>query len=153
MKKKPVTPLLRPPFIALFLIIISIVLHYNFPILKLINFPYNLFGISGIVIGLWLAFWGRMTFEKNGTPVIPGEKPKVVVSTGPFNFTRNPMYLGFLISLLGLSVILGSLVSFIAPIGFFLIINLFMIPFEEILMEKTLGKKYNVYKSKVRRWI
>lgn len=150
---KPVPPLFRPPPIALLLIAISIFLHFTFPIMRIIYYPYNLLGIGVIVVGLFIMIWGVKAFQKLETPLIPGEKPKKVVIKGPFTFSRNPMYLGFVIFLLGIAILLGSIIAFISPIGFFLIIHFFFIPFEEKLMEKTFGKKYIEYKKSVRRWI
>ena len=150
---KPVHPLLRPPVLALLIIIISAVLHFTYPIKQLIYFPYNLLGITGLVIGFWILAWGKKTFGKLDTPLSPGEKPKNLVTSGPFKFTRNPMYLGFVIFLLGVAVLFGSLVAFISPVIFFLIIHFAFIPFEEKLMEKTFGKKYLDYKRNVRKWI
>lgn len=144
--------LFRPPFIALASIILSIILHFIYPINKIINYPINLLGITGVVIGLWIAFKGKNTFHKLGTPLIPGEKPKVIVREGLFKFTRNPMYLGFIIVLLGIAFLFGSIMAFISPIIFLLIMNFIFIPFEERLMEKTFGKKYLDYKKQVRRW-
>jgi len=153
MKHKPVSLILNPPQIILALIVISIGLHYNFPIKQIIYFPYNLLSITGIVVGVWLAMWGKKTFRKLDTPLRPGEKPKKVVTEGPFKFSRNPIYLGFVIFLLGVAVLFGSLVAFISPVIFFLIIYFVFIPFEEKLMEKTFGKKYLDYKRNVRKWI
>jgi len=150
---KPVPPLLRPPVLALLIIIISATLHFSFPVRQLIYFPYNLLGITGIVVGIWLAAWGKETFQKLDTPVKPGEKPKNLVTSGPFKFTRNPMYFGFVISLLGIAILFGSLIAFISPVIFFLIIRFAFIPFEERLVRKTFGKKYLDYKKRVRRWI
>jgi len=63
------------------------------------------------------------------------------------------MYLGMLIILIGIAILMGSLITFIFPIIFFVIINWFFIPMEEKNMEIKFGKKYSEYKNKVRRWI
>jgi len=150
---KPVPLLFRPPIFALALIILSIILHFTYPVGKIINYPINLLGIVGLVIGLYIALKGKNTFQKLGAPVIPGKKPKIIVREGLFKFTRNPMYLGFIIFLLGIAVLLGSIVALISPMVFFLIINFIFIPFEERLMERTFGKKYLEYKKQVRKWV
>ena len=149
---KPLPFIIRPPIFALFLIIISVILHYTYPIKIIFIFPYNLFGLTGIIIGLCIAFNGKKTFQKLGAPVIPGTKPLIIVKEGLYNYTRNPMYLGFIIFLLGLAIIIGSISAFLSPIVFFIIINFFYIPFEEKLMEKIFGKEFLNYKNQVRRW-
>jgi len=142
-----------PPIIALILLAISITLHFFFPIAKIIYFPYNLLGIFGIIAGFWINVFGAITFLKLDTPIRPGMKPKKLVIKGPFIFSRNPMYLGFVLFLLGIAILFGSIAAFIAPVVFFLIIHFKFIPFEEKLMEKTFGKTYLNYKGKVRKWL
>ena len=143
---------LRPPIVALCLIVISLILHFIFPIKKIIFFPYSLLGIVGIILGLWLVLLGKGAFQRHGTS-LRFEKPTKLVMSGPYRFTRNPMYLGYIIVLLGIAVLFGSLIAFISPIGFFLIMNFIIIPFEEKWLEKIFGKRYEEYKRRVRRWI
>jgi protein-S-isoprenylcysteine O-methyltransferase Ste14 len=150
---KPVHPMLTPPVFALCVIIISAILHFYFPIKQIIYFPYTLLGINGIILGFLLSAWGGISFKKLKTPLRPGEKPKKIVAKGPFTFTRNPMYLGNVLILIGIAVLFGSLVAFISPIILYFIMQFAFILPEEKLMEKTFGKKYLEYKRKVRRWI
>jgi protein-S-isoprenylcysteine O-methyltransferase Ste14 len=145
--------LIKPPLIALILIAFALILHFTFPIDKVFSFPSNLTGVLFIFLGILVAIWGRTTFVRLKTPLVPGTKPKKLVQEGPFTFCRNPMYLGMLLLLTGISVLLGSLSPLAAPIIFFIIMNFIFIPFEERLVEKTFGKRYLDYKKKVRRWI
>jgi len=143
----------RPPLVGITLIVIAIILHYTYPIKTLLTFPSNLTGVLLGLLGLLIMVWGRNTFQKQGVLLRPGSKSRTIVKNGPFTFTRNPMYLGMITTLLGVSIILGSLISLIAPAIMFLVLNFYHIPFEERLMKKTFGKKYLEYKKKVRRWI
>ena len=143
---------LRPPIVGACLIAISIILHFIFPIKKIILFPYILFGIVGVVFGVWFALLGKGTFEKYGTSV-RFRKPTKLVMSGPYRFTRNPIYLGYVIILLGIAVLLGSVIAFISPLLFFVITNFIIIPFEERWLEKIFKKGYEKYKGRVRRWI
>lgn len=145
-------PSIKPPIIALFVIVLTLVLHSKLPITKIIPNPYNLIGTVIGLSGIYLAFLGKTTFDKFKTP-LHFLKPTKLLTTGPYKYTRNPMYLGATIFLLGISVFLGSLISFIAPILFFLIINIFFIPFEERWLQELFGKDYLQYMKKVRRWI
>jgi len=113
-ENKLVPLIFRPPIIALVLLIISVILHFVFPIRKFIVFPYNLTGVLLIILGLQIAMWGKNTFQKEDVELIPGSKSKNVVSSGPFKFSRNPMYLGFVILLFGISVLFGSVSAFLA---------------------------------------
>ena len=144
---------IKPPHIALVLFFLSWLASYILPQFNLIRKPYNNIGIFIFFLGLFSLFWSFYLFKKNKTPVIPGQKPTFVVAEGPYKFTRNPMYLGVTIALLGASVYIGNLLSLLSPAIFFLIMNYYFVPFEERLMEQLFGKKYLNYKKKVRRWI
>ena len=73
--------------------------------------------------------------------------------TGPFRFTRNPMYLGITIMLLGIAVAVGSPAMLIAPMGFFAIMSLVFIPYEEGRLREFFPKDYLDYTQRVRRWL
>lgn len=81
------------------------------------------------------------------------KKPRKFVDSGLFSISRNPIYLGFTIALIGVAVLIGNLVSLIGVFIFFFITNSWYIPYEEENMEKEFGNDYKIYKSKVRRWI
>ena len=144
---------IKPPHIALTLLFLSWLASYMLPQLNVIDKPYNKIGLIILVIGLSLTFYSFYLFKKNKTPILPGKKPTFVVIEGPYNFTRNPMYLGVSTALLGAAIYFGNLLSFLAPIIFFLIMNYYFVPFEEKLMENLFGKKYLSYKKQVRRWL
>jgi len=76
-----------------------------------------------------------------------------MVAEGTYKFTRNPMYLGVTIALLGAAIFFGNALSFLSPLIFFLIMNYYFVPREEKLMENIFGKKYLEYKKQVRRWL
>ena len=138
---------------ALFYLLIAIGLDIFLSSVKLILFPYNLIGIFLIVIGVWIIFIATSLFKKKGTPKSPFKEPKVFVASGPYKFTRNPMYLGVTTVSLGIATLFGNLIIFLAPLAFFLTINFTRIPKEEKLMEKLFGQDYMDYKKKVRRWL
>lgn len=144
---------IMPPTYFYFGILLIILLNYFFPIKKLISYPYILFGILLIIIGIILNIWAWALFVKNKTTQNPYKIPDLLVVEGVYKVTRNPMYLGMLVILLGIAVLLGSLMGFIIPIIFFIIINWFFIPIEEINMKKKFDDKYIEYKTNVRRWI
>lgn len=107
-----------------------------------------------ILVGGALAAWGRMTFAEAKTQVNPAslQNDKLVVA-GPFKFTRNPMYLGFVIVSLGAAIVGGLAPLYAVPVLTFLLDNYVMIPFEEAKMERQHGDAYRAYKHRVRRWI
>jgi protein-S-isoprenylcysteine O-methyltransferase Ste14 len=142
-----------PPTYFFILLMLSVILHFVFPIMKIIPSPYNYLGILLVLFGIIINIWADRIFKTEKTTVKPDESPDVFILSGPFKFTRNPMYLGMLSILLGVAVFLGSLITFIFPVLFIVLMNLLFIPVEEKNLQKKFGKKYIDYKKKVRRWI
>ena len=104
--------------------------------------------------GIFLAAWGRSTFAAAGTEIIPASATnKKLVTSGPFRFTRNPMYLGVVLLNLGIAFYAGTLPFFVVPILLFLLCNFVFIPFEEAKMQRQFGNQYTDYLRRVRRWI
>jgi protein-S-isoprenylcysteine O-methyltransferase Ste14 len=71
----------------------------------------------------------------------------------PYTLTRNPMYLGITLALLGFAIFFSSVVMMLAPIGFFVALDQLVIPNEEAAMERLFGSQYLDYKARVRRWL
>ena len=134
-------------------IIIIIVLHYIIPIKQIVFSPYNYLGIILFVLGWIPNIWQGIRYRKIGISIPAKDMPMKLVTTGLFKFSRNPTYFGMLIALFGEAIFLGSLVTFVVPVLFFILIRKFNITFEEKNLEKKFGKNYIEYKSKVRRWI
>lgn len=144
---------IMPDGYFIILIAMSVLFHFTFPTAKLIPSPYSLTGIILIIGGLLIAFVTNSFLLKRRTSTKPLERPSELITSGPFKFSRNPIYLGMTITLFGVEIILGSLSPFIFPIIFVIIINKSFIPIEENNLEKLFGRKYCDYKTKVRRWI
>jgi protein-S-isoprenylcysteine O-methyltransferase Ste14 len=141
-----------PPTYFYLCIAIIVISYLGFPGMQIIGFPENLPGFAVTALGVALTAWTWKLFLKHNTPD-SFAPPKYLVREGPFRFSRNPMYLGMGILLLGLAVASGNLISFISPAVFFIVMHVRFIPFEEKRMEKTFGRKYLDYKKKVRRWL
>lgn len=110
------------------------------------------FGLA--LCGFALAAWGRLTFARVGAEIRPASpKNSVLVTDGPFRFTRNPMYLGIFILMAGLSLLIGTLSVLLANVAFLLWTNFVSIPYEEQKMERQFGDEYRDYKKRVRRWL
>ena len=133
---------------AVFSIILGII-----PFFEYIKFPFTLIGILISLTGFAVIIWSMFLYKENGTPINETEKPNVMITTGPFKFTRNPIYLGELLILIGVAFIVGNLLSFISPIVYFISINFYYLPEEENVMEQTFGADYLGYKHSARRWL
>ena len=141
-----------PPTYFYLCIAIVVVSWLAFPGMQVVGFPESLLGLAVTALGAALTFWPWKLFMKHNTP--ESFKPSTyLVKEGPFRFSRNPMYLGMVMFLLGLAVASGNLISFISPAVFFIVMHVRFIPFEEERMKKPFGEKYLDYKKRVRRWI
>lgn len=81
------------------------------------------------------------------------ETPSSLVMQYPYNYSRNPIYLGFLLITVGTAIVLSSLTAFLAPVIFYLVVNTVVIPFEEKRLQEVFGVGYEEYKRAVRRWM
>jgi protein-S-isoprenylcysteine O-methyltransferase Ste14 len=111
-------------------------------------------GIVLIVAGVALPFWAVRVFTGEGTELNPTSATnKTLVISGPYRFTRNPMYLGLCLLTLGIAFAVGSLPMFAVPILIFATANWVHIPFEEAKMSRQFAEQFADYCNRVRRWI
>jgi protein-S-isoprenylcysteine O-methyltransferase Ste14 len=142
-----------PPVYLLLTLIAMTGLHYLLPLAQVIRAPISYAGIVLIVLGISIAAAASGAFRKAGTPVVPFEKSTALVTGGPYRFTRNPMYLGLIVLVIGAGMFLGSIGALI-PIPFFIwVITSRFIRGEERFLEDIFGAEYLAYKRSVRRWL
>jgi protein-S-isoprenylcysteine O-methyltransferase Ste14 len=137
----------------LVLLILSILSHFVLPVRVLLEAPFTWFGILIIAAGLYLAFRTRVLFLRNRTTLSPYESPAVLLTTGPFRMSRNPVYLAMAVLLFGSAFLMGTLMPFLFPVLFMVIIEVLFIPDEERRLEELFGGEYREYKRRVRRWV
>ncbi|HSQ74947.1 MAG TPA: isoprenylcysteine carboxylmethyltransferase family protein [Bacteroidota bacterium] len=142
-----------PPTLFMTAAFASVALHFALPVVTLIRFPVTLVGLVPIVCGAILNLWADQLFKKRATTVKPFETPSAFITEDPFAWSRHPMYLGMVLLLVGISLLCGSLASFIPPLLFWLIMRLRFIPAEEHSMTQTFGEEYIQYTRRVRSWI
>ena len=132
---------------------LSFVFHYLLPVTRIIPHPYHLTGIAIILSGFALTLAANRVMLKNRTTNQPEGTPDLLVTSGPFKISRNPVYLGMTIILLGVEILLGSLSVLIFPVIFVIIIDRLFVKREEHVLENMFGERYLEYKKRVRRWI
>lgn len=142
-----------PPVYFVLTIAAMLLLHAVVPLVQLIGWPGRLFGLVPMSVGVILAFKAERRFERAGTGVIPFTDATAVVEDGPFAYTRNPMYLGMMLFVLGLATALGSIITLLPPILLFYILHRRFVLREEAFMEERMGEPYRRYKGRVRRWL
>ncbi len=142
-----------PPIYFFAALLVMVGLHLYVPIDTIVYSPFNLVGWLFVALGLSLALWATGLFRIAGTPVRPFQQSTMLVITGVYRITRNPMYLGMVLVLLGAALLLGTIAAFF-PIPLFVwqIQRKFVLP-EEAFLEGLFGQPYLGYKSRVRRWL
>jgi protein-S-isoprenylcysteine O-methyltransferase Ste14 len=110
-------------------------------------------GVAAIAGGLGLAYWGIVTFARAHTPILPVRPARLLVLTGPYRFTRNPMYLGLTTAYFGVALVLNMAWALVLlPVAMSLL-TLLVIEREERHLVSSFGADYERYRQRVRRWI
>ena len=139
-----------PPVILLASIVLQIILLFSFPISVDLS---SLLGLILILSGISLVLVSFRFMRKMKTTFIPDGTPEVLISSGPFKFSRNPIYLGMLTILVGAAFLMSSLSALIIAVLFGILINFTWIAHEEKKLHELFSEDWENYSSKVRRWI
>lgn len=122
------------------------------PGVTLLTPPWTQIAFIPVAGGSGLAIWAFLHFRRAQTPVEPFQVARQLVTTGPYAWTRNPMYSGLFLLLTGWWIWLGSLSpAIILPLFPLLITRLFIVP-EETMLRQRFGAEFDAYAAKVRRW-
>jgi protein-S-isoprenylcysteine O-methyltransferase Ste14 len=123
------------------------------PIPQLMAGFVSMLGVGLLVIGLLLMMWGLVTFRRAGTAIIPHQSASRLVVTGPYRFTRNPMYTGLTIAYIGVSGLLGTAWPLLLLPEVLFIVFRFVIQREERYLDDAFGPEYAEWCGRVRRWL
>lgn len=147
------TGLLRPPLLSLLAVLIGAGLEQLWPLPILSAGLPVLLGAVLIAAGAAVFFASTRSFGAAGTPVPGNEPTTAIVSSGPYRFSRNPIYVAFILMQLGAAVCLNSLWVIATLLVAGALIHFVIIPREERYLEANFGAEYLAYKASVRRWI
>ena len=142
-----------PPIIA---ILFAVLIFYFSDSFAYVDLPFKIYiSLFFVLLGFFITFSSARNFKKKETTVNPikPEEASQLVTDGFFKITRNPMYLGMLLFLLGLSIYNGLIVGLVFLPLFVGYITFFQIIPEESAMIEIFGEDYKAYMKKVRRWI
>ena len=111
--------------------------------------------LGGIVFVLALALlaWAVATMTRAGSNVPTNLPSTTIVEAGPYRFTRNPIYLGMFLGLVGLAIGFDSLWLLVMLAPFALVIRYGVVAREEAYLERKFGDAYRQYRARVRRWL
>ena len=145
--------IIRPPLVYLGAIVLGLMLHVAWPV-RLLSRAVSVPPSGTLVLVAVALFRSAVrTFRTAGTPV-PGNRPTTtIVRTGPYRWSRNPIYLSFSLLHLGLACWANSLWLLVTLIPAATLMSFVVIPREEHYLETRFPSDYLPYKTSVRRWL
>ena len=144
---------LIPPILFLICLVVIGLLKWAWPLKIVFHSPYNLLGLVPMALGLSSVFLGVRQFGKAKTNLRPFKEADKLVTSGPFRYTRNPMYLGLATILVGTWILLGALSPLLGVLIFVVVADRWYIGFEEQMLQRKFGAAFDAYKASTRRWL
>lgn len=135
------------------LVLLTIILQKVFRVASPVPRATRNIGFPLFISGLLLGGSAIKAQAQAGTPVDPHLPTKSLVKTGPYSFTRNPIYLSFSLILSGLAFLFNAVWSLPLIPGMLAVLDRGMVKPEEEYLERKFGSEYKEYRQKVRRWI
>ena len=142
-----------PPTYLYIAIILIFLFHLILPVAHVLEMPWNLVGLIPLILGAVLNLIADNAFKRYQTTVKPFQESNALITDGVYRFSRHPMYLGFVLILIGLSLLIGSISPYIVVIVFAVLMDVVFIRVEESMLEVKFQDEWKEYRSKVRRWI
>jgi protein-S-isoprenylcysteine O-methyltransferase Ste14 len=132
---------------------VMVLVHLAIPGPRLIPAPYRYGGAALIVAGVALGAWAVRLFRRGRTTLKLHKSPRALVRSGPYRFSRHPMYLALMLLLAGAAALLGSLSPWAIVLAFFLLVARPAALADERSMEEAFGEEYRQYAGEARRWL
>ena len=143
----------HPPIVALIYIFIAILLGRFVQIPFAVPVVLRNIGFALTFIGFLLGVGAFIEFRKARTTLDPHGSVKSLVMAGVYRISRNPIYLGFLLMVIGLPLNSGIYWGILIAPLYVATMNRLVIEREEAYLEKKFKEQYTGYKSRVRRWL
>jgi protein-S-isoprenylcysteine O-methyltransferase Ste14 len=145
--------MVRPPLVYLGAIALGLLLHFAWPV-RLVSRAVSVqLGGTAVLVAVALFLYAVRTFRTAGTPV-PGNRPTTtIVRTGPYRYSRNPIYLSFSLLQLDVAVWVNSLWLLVTLLPAVALMSFVVIPREEQYLETRFPSDYLPYTASVPRWL
>ncbi len=144
---------IHPPLVALFYIVLAYLLGWFVHIPLLVPAFLKNIGFALVVIGFLLGLAAFNEFRKARTTLDPHGSTSQLITSGIYRFTRNPIYLGFLLMIIGLPLNSGLYWGVVMAPPYVVTLNRLVIEREESYLAKKFKDAYTGYTSRVRRWL
>jgi protein-S-isoprenylcysteine O-methyltransferase Ste14 len=146
--------IVRPPLAWGLAVVAGLALNWLVPLPFLpAGLPAGWLGAMVFVLALALFAWAILAITRAGSQVPTNRPTTTIVESGPYRFTRNPIYLGMFLGLIGLAVAFDNLWLLMMLVPFALVIHYEVVAREEAYLERKFGDVYRGYRSRVRRWL
>ena len=142
-----------PPLIFSIFAAVGIGIHFLIPVHLLSYWLALVIGIGMALLAVALAIWANGVMKAAGTNVRPDMPTLTIVRTGPYRFTRNPMYLSLCLAQVAIAFVVDDWVALLLVIPLALILHFGVVVREERYLEAKFGAQYLALKKEVRRWI
>ena len=143
-----------PPLLWLIGAVASLLVHYFVFSISILPKPFALIlGIVCLVTALSLALPALFTMRSAGTNINPAKPALLIVRSGPYRYTRNPMYLALCLVQAGIGFLLNDCITLLFVVPLALVLHFGVILPEEQYLEAKFGEQYLALKREVRRWI
>ena len=139
-----------PPVITLVCVLVQVLLYNLIPLTVNLSI---LMGLFLLFPSLWIIFLAFKELNKHETTIYPDGEPDFLVMTGPFKFSRNPIYLGMFGIILATAFLMQSLSALMIPILFILILENTWIPHEEKKLQEKFNNEWDHYCAQTPKWI
>ncbi len=110
-------------------------------------------GVSALAIGAWLFWWGMATFARARTGILLQQPASRLVCSGPYRWTRNPQYVGYLVGYFGLALLANTFWPLLLLPIVIVLLSLVVIAREERYLQRVFGPEYVDYCRRVSRWL
>lgn len=145
--------IIRPPLVYLGAISLGLLLHFAWTI-RLVSRAVGVsVGGTVVLVAVALFLYAIRTLLSAGTPVRGNRSTTTIVCTGPYRYTRNPIYLSFSLLQFGIACWVNSLWLLVTLIPAVALMSFVVIPREEHYLESRFPSDYLPYKTSVRRWL
>ena len=110
-------------------------------------------GFAIAMLAVTLDIWAVRTLMQRQTAVLDSGCARYLVTCGPFRFSRNPIYLGFILGVAGFALRWGDLWGWVAVVASHLVLDRLVVAKEEAYLATRFGAAYEAYRGRVRRWV
>ena len=142
-----------PPLLVVGTLVLGLAAHWLVPRHPFPTVASRVAGSAFVVAGGAIIAWGARTMRGAGTNIDPGQPALVLVTGGPFRWSRNPLYLANVLIYIGTTLVVDALWPFVLLVPLVAVLEWGVIRREERYLSRKFGAPYDAYRTRVRRWL